>query len=226
MPSTSLPSSATIVHCSVASSRKGRSVRFGMVCQTPMFGAWLRDYTGTVLIASLADLAHPVNSSRELVAQPAGQRRTSWREARPISNKSSTRHKGSSGVPGGEHRSGDLRLARAKAAYLANRLREDLLGSVIRLDQRWDMLLVLYILDAAGEAPSVTRITELSAGPMTTALRALDRFEAEGLITRHPHNRDRRLVLLQLTDRAREALDEYFTLSDEAAPTQSVFDEI
>jgi DNA-binding MarR family transcriptional regulator len=96
---------------------------------------------------------------------------------------------------------------------------------VIRLDQRWDMLLVLYILDAAGEAPSVTRITELSAGPMTTALRALDRFEAEGFITRYPHNHDRRQVLLKLTDRAREMLDRYFAVSDKVGSTQPVFDD-
>lgn len=86
---------------------------------------------------------------------------------------------------------------------------------MLRPDQRWDMLLALYILDAAGETPSVTRITELSAGPMTTALRALDRFELEGFISRYPHGHDRRLVLLKLTDRGREMLDRYFSVSDE-----------
>lgn len=173
---------------------------------------------------TLADLQHQVNSGRLVRTQPSGGAGSEHKvEARAISDRSSARRKGPGGVRG-EHRSDDLCLARVKAAYLANRRREELLGSVIRPDQRWDMLLVLYILDAAGEAPSVTRITELSAGPMTTALRALDKFEAEGFITRYPHKHDRRQVLLKLTDRAREVLERYFAVSDKVASTQPIFD--
>lgn len=122
-----------------------------------------------------------------------------------------------------EHGLTELRLSRAKAAYLANRRRERVFGPITRSDQRWDILLVLYILDATDEYPSLTRLTKLSAGSMTTAMRALDRFAASGLITRLRHPRDRRGVLLKLTVKAREMLDRYFDEPVEIEAIHRVF---
>jgi DNA-binding MarR family transcriptional regulator len=82
----------------------------------------------------------------------------------------------------------------------------------------WDMLLVLYINDFDGPRLSVGRLATLSGAPMTTALRWLDYLAKERLISRQPHPTDRRSELVELTDRARSALNQYLSETLEDLP--------
>ena len=73
----------------------------------------------------------------------------------------------------------------------------------------WDMLLVLYVSDTL--APETIRDLREQAGlTHSTALRWLDYLESQQLITRRSHLTDKRSAYVELTERARERLDQYF----------------
>ena len=63
----------------------------------------------------------------------------------------------------------------------------------------WDMLLELFCQFAGGAAVSSKSLTLVSGVPQTTALRCLERLEAEGLIARKQSATDRRVTLFELT---------------------------
>ena len=74
----------------------------------------------------------------------------------------------------------------------------------------WDMLLVLYVSD--GFAPETIRDLREQAGlTHSTAFRWLDYLESQQLITRKSHLADKRSAYVELTERAREKLDQYFS---------------
>ena len=76
----------------------------------------------------------------------------------------------------------------------------------------WDMLLALYVGEQTGTRYTVTRLTDVAGVPSTTALRWLDFLEKkERMVIRKPNPTDRRISLIELTDRARGALDVYFS---------------
>jgi DNA repair protein RadC len=79
----------------------------------------------------------------------------------------------------------------------------------------WDMLVALYVADAAGRDVSVSGLAEWSECPRTTGLRWLAFLEKEGLIRRRSHPSDRRMYFSELAEDARRALDEFFS----SAPT-------
>lgn len=75
----------------------------------------------------------------------------------------------------------------------------------------WDMLLALYVTENAAWH-TVTGLINLSGVPPTTALRWLDFLEKkEELVSRRPSRSDGRVHLVELTDKARDALDAYFS---------------
>jgi DNA-binding MarR family transcriptional regulator len=47
--------------------------------------------------------------------------------------------------------------------------------------------------------------------PLTSALRWINYLEKERLISREPHPRDRRAVLIAITEKGRQKLDDYFS---------------
>lgn len=81
----------------------------------------------------------------------------------------------------------------------------------------------LAILDGAGEALAAHVIAErllVSSASMTSLL---DTLEGRGLVQRHPHPTDRRKVLIQLTDEAREIVDRMLP-TVHAAATEALAD--
>jgi DNA-binding MarR family transcriptional regulator len=77
------------------------------------------------------------------------------------------------------------------------------------------MLLALYALDAAGARQSVGSLTKKSGAPPTSALRWVNYLERHGLVSRHPHPNDRRTTYIELTDKGRKAIEDYFAFISE-----------
>jgi DNA-binding MarR family transcriptional regulator len=75
----------------------------------------------------------------------------------------------------------------------------------------WDMLLVLYATEQASLRHTVSSLVHLALVPSTTVLRWLDYLEREGLVARRSNSADWRDYYLEITDKAREALDAYFS---------------
>jgi len=70
----------------------------------------------------------------------------------------------------------------------------------------WDMLLDLYISDTEGRKVSVSSLCIASAGPPTTALRAIKTLIYEGYIDRKDDPEDGRRIWVSLTPKCRELL--------------------
>ena len=76
-------------------------------------------------------------------------------------------------------------------------------------DPAWEMMLDLAVAEASRRPISVTSLCIASGAPATTALRRIDDLEAAGLVTRVPDCRDRRRIIVQLTDLGRERMDAF-----------------
>ena len=103
-------------------------------------------------------------------------------------------------------------IERARQTY-ANRARRARIFSAMMFGEvAWNMLLILYVSDQSGSRHTVSDLTNMSGAPQTTALRWLGFLEnTEGLVRRKPKPTDRRIFMVELTDKAREALDAYFS---------------
>ena len=112
-----------------------------------------------------------------------------------------------------------LLIARAQRAFLNRQRRSDYFSKAMFGEPAWDMLLILYLTDAAGSRQTLRSLHEMSGSAQTTALRWLAYLEKEKLIERDPHPTDKRTAFIYLTDKGRGALDAYFAglLSDEQA---------
>lgn len=73
----------------------------------------------------------------------------------------------------------------------------------------WDILLILYTEEDARRQTISHLATACS--PMSTGLRWLDYLESQQWICRRPHPTDARVDFVELTDKARNALDSYFS---------------
>jgi len=73
----------------------------------------------------------------------------------------------------------------------------------------WDILLALFQCPPSGEGERVSNLSLCSGTPATTALRWIDYLEREGLVTRRPSQADKRVVFVQLTGKARDAIADY-----------------
>jgi len=104
----------------------------------------------------------------------------------------------------------DLRRL-ARKIYDARRMRDRLLDTQLFGEPAWDMLLALYHLPALGHMLTVSGLSCCSGVPATTALRWQNTLFSEGLIERGPHEKDRRMQFVRLTDRGRQLLDRYLT---------------
>jgi len=74
----------------------------------------------------------------------------------------------------------------------------------------WDILLILYTEENTNRL-QVSRLVTASGSPATTGLRWLDYLESQQLVCRQKHPTDRRIELVELTDKGRTALDSYFS---------------
>jgi hypothetical protein len=96
----------------------------------------------------------------------------------------------------------------ARRIYAARRLRDRFFAAGLFADPAWDMLLGLYIAADEGRDMSISSACASAAVPPTTGLRWLLRLEQERLVRRRPSSRDRRRVLVQLTEDAAERLEQ------------------
>ena len=84
-------------------------------------------------------------------------------------------------------------------------LRLEAFGSMVH-DPVSNILLDLYVREAAGQRTSVSTATVASRVPPATALRWLKQLEEAGLIVRNGDPRDARRVFLSLTEQAHKRL--------------------
>jgi hypothetical protein len=92
----------------------------------------------------------------------------------------------------------------------ARRKRSQIFGAPMFGEPAWDMLLILYVLQN-GPRLTVSRLTEHSRLPATTALRWLDYLEEHGLIRRESHPTDRRAFFVELSDLGLSKMNLYFS---------------
>jgi DNA-binding MarR family transcriptional regulator len=106
-------------------------------------------------------------------------------------------------------------VERARKAFVNRARRSRHFNGVMFGEAAWDMLLALYVTEKSKARHTVTGLCDLSGLPTTTALRWLDFLEnKEALVTRSPNPTDKRVYRLALTDKARDALDAYFSGTD------------
>ncbi|MHA6334329.1 winged helix DNA-binding protein [Qipengyuania sp. CAU 1752] len=77
-------------------------------------------------------------------------------------------------------------------------------------DPAWDILLDLTAARAEGKRVSVTSLCIASGVPPTTALRWISQMTEAGLLQRVEDQQDRRRAFIALTDKAAEAMAQYF----------------
>jgi DNA-binding MarR family transcriptional regulator len=95
-------------------------------------------------------------------------------------------------------------------------LRSDILPSPMFGEPAWDILLILYCgLD--GQRPSITALADLIKTPTTSVIRWVGYLEAQCLVTRVPCPFDRRVALVELTEKATASLDWYLSQTVKAA---------
>lgn len=108
-----------------------------------------------------------------------------------------------------------VRAAKAEVAreiYTQRRRRAALFGSADLFGEpAWDILLDLYIAEAEGKTVSVSSACIGSAAPPTTGLRWLGVLAENDLILREHDPEDQRRVLVCLTERGLNAMDQFFS---------------
>lgn len=101
-------------------------------------------------------------------------------------------------------------MARARQMLFDRRRRIQLFGGGMFAETGWDVLLALYS-QRFGMRQTIAGLTELTGAAPTTVLRWVAFLEERNLIQRKGSPLDRRVALLELTDRARRLLDLYFS---------------
>jgi DNA-binding MarR family transcriptional regulator len=103
------------------------------------------------------------------------------------------------------------RLADQASAMLQRRRRRTkYLGPIMFGEPAWDMLLFLYAHDG-GNRFKISQLVEQAGSPATTCLRWLEYLESEQLVRKKRHPLDARAYFVELTEKAREALDSYLS---------------
>lgn len=101
--------------------------------------------------------------------------------------------------------------AKARAIFAERKRRSKHFNPDMFGEPAWDILLALYITDFAGGRQSIGKLVSWIGEPQTTVLRWINFLENEQLISRGTHPRDRRTVIVDITQKGRQKLDEYFS---------------
>ena len=107
--------------------------------------------------------------------------------------------------------------ADAARVQISRDLRRKHFEAHIFSEPAWDMLLALYVIDNDRRRLRTTQLSEITNLSLSTALRWMDYLEEQDLIRRRPSPVDRRVVEIELSDKGRAAMDNYFTHAREAA---------
>lgn len=116
---------------------------------------------------------------------------------------------GAPALSGRSSGSGELQK-RARAILAARRRREALFTTTLFGEPAWDMLLILY-LGASESRRTLGRLGKVAGISKSTALRWIDYLDRHGLVRREPHPTDKRAVFVELTQKARKAMDLYLS---------------
>lgn len=109
-----------------------------------------------------------------------------------------------------------LALANAQRAWRRRLLRRQLVGvDSLFGEPAWEMLIDLFIHEAAAKSVSTSSLCIASGLPRTTALRLLQRLCDEGLVVREPDRHDGRRNFIRLAPDLAHRLLAYFAAGDE-----------
>jgi DNA-binding MarR family transcriptional regulator len=100
-------------------------------------------------------------------------------------------------------------------------LRRKILDEHLFGEPGWDILLALYVIDEVERRLSIAELTAMTHVPLTTSLRWLSYLEEQDLISRSMAPHDQRMVLIELTDDGRRAMETYFKEAREAMEAQN-----
>lgn len=114
----------------------------------------------------------------------------------------------------GEDEDAAVPVANARPNYLkalvaARADRDAIFQAGLFSDPAWEMMLDLAVAEASGRPISVTSLCIASGAPTTTALRRIDDLKDAGLIDRIPDPRDKRRILVQLTQPGRDRMEAF-----------------
>jgi DNA-binding MarR family transcriptional regulator len=97
-------------------------------------------------------------------------------------------------------------------------LRRKLFDPYLFGEPAWEILLALYVADVERRL-SIAQLTAVTHVPLTTALRWLALLEDQDLVSRTIAPDDQRIVLIELTDSGRRAMNAYLSRArDDAIP--------
>ena len=103
-----------------------------------------------------------------------------------------------------------------RAILRARRARYDFLENGLLGEPAWDMLLDLLAARLEARSVSVSSLCTAAAVPATTALRCITTLTEMGYIVRRPDPKDRRRVLLELSDEAASRVSAALTAAKSA----------
>lgn len=95
--------------------------------------------------------------------------------------------------------------------YRIRRSRDNYLPKQLFGEPAWDILLDLYINHTQARSVSVSSLCVASMVPATTALRYIAMLEDHGLLRKVPAEHDRRVSLVELTDKGSSAMEAYMS---------------
>lgn len=98
---------------------------------------------------------------------------------------------------------------RVRSFIKARATRRHFFNEQLFADPAWDMLLELYALKCENVRISVSKLSLAAGVPGTTALRWIDRLEAEQLIFRKDDPLDGRRIWVELSDKGLETMRAY-----------------
>jgi len=104
-----------------------------------------------------------------------------------------------------------LLVEEARKTFANRAQRSRFFSGIMFGEAAWDMLLALYVTELSEARHTVSGLVDLSGVPQTTALRWLNYLEQEQLVARRPNPLDGRVFFVEITAKAREALDAYFS---------------
>ena len=99
----------------------------------------------------------------------------------------------------------------AHAIYRARRRRDKFFDHDLFADPMWDMLLDLFVNQVRGVRVSVTSLTLAARVPSTTGMRCIRILVERGLVIRTRVPDDARLVLLDLTSKGFQLMQQYLS---------------
>jgi len=113
-----------------------------------------------------------------------------------------------------------LRNDAARIRY-SRQLRRKLFGAAMFAETAWDILLTLYLADGALPRPEVSDLAGSTDSPLSTTLRWLGYLQDEGLASGVGGAFERNAAGVELTNKGRRLLDEYFLELRETEITSS-----